>query len=374
VLFQNLAETRATGGMPGAFAVVRASGGRVRLIGTGTASGDLRVFNPPMARLGPAALQLYTDRPAIFPADVNLGPDFPAAARLVREMYRLRTGRVVDGVVATDPVALAYLLGATGPVPVPGGPALTRDNAVRTLLSDVYARFPDPAAQDRYFARATRAIFAALVRGGGLAPALAVAALARAAGERRLLVWSARPAEQRSLAGTVLAGTVPADDPAHPTVGAFLNDGSGAKIGYYLARSALLTTETCRPGQRAQLRLRLTLRSSAPRSGLPRTVTGLALSGDPYTARVQVLVFSPEDGAVVRAWTGGVATPIGSGFEGRRAVGVVMVDVPAGTTRTVDVTLLTAGGPGRVGAGRLLLSPGPTPWRTDTRTAPACTP
>ena len=34
-------------------------------------------------------------------------------------MYRVHSGRRVDGVVATDPVALSYLLQATGPVLLP---------------------------------------------------------------------------------------------------------------------------------------------------------------------------------------------------------------------------------------------------------------
>ncbi|MFC7483852.1 DUF4012 domain-containing protein [Luedemannella flava] len=121
VLFQNLAEARATGGIPGAFAVIRADRGAVRLVRTGTAARDLRVFLPPVARLSETARSLYTERPAIFPADVNVSPDFPTAARLIREMYRLRTGQTVDGVIATDPVALAYLLSATGPLRVSGG-------------------------------------------------------------------------------------------------------------------------------------------------------------------------------------------------------------------------------------------------------------
>jgi hypothetical protein len=357
VVFQNPAEVRATGGMPGAFAVLRVDHGRVRLSSVATAAGDLRSFDAPVAGLDAEARQVYTDLPAIFPADVNVGPDFPTAARLLREMYRVRTGRTVDTVVATDPIAMSYLLGVTGPVAVPGGPALTAANALRILLSDVYARYPSPAAQDRYFANAIRTVFTILASGGA-APVPMVRALARAAAEGRLLVWSARAAEQRALAGTVLTGTMPVDDAAHPAVGVFINDGSGAKLGYYLTRRTEVVAEECAPAARARLRVRLTLGSRAPRRGLPRTVLGLGLAGDPYTMRVQVLVFSPAGGAVVNARIDGVGVPIGSGLIGGRAVAVFLVDVSPGSSRTAEVSLFTAPQANPIAAARLVVTPG----------------
>ncbi|WP_344128503.1 DUF4012 domain-containing protein, partial [Luedemannella flava] len=371
VLFQNLAEARATGGIPGAFAVIRADRGAVRLVRTGTAARDLRVFLPPVARLSETARSLYTERPAIFPADVNVSPDFPTAARLIREMYRLRTGQTVDGVIATDPVALAYLLSATGPLRVSGGPTLTRANAVRVLLSEVYDRFRDEATQNAYFGRATRAIFAALV-GGAFAPVPAITALAQAAGERRILVWSARAAERRLLAGTVLAGRLPSDDRTRPTVGVFLNDGSGAKLGYYLTRAATLGTEECRADGRAVLRLRLRLGSTAPRTGLPPAVLGLGLADHPYAVRTQVLVFSPVGGAVIDARVGGRTRAFGSGFEGGRFVALFMFDVRPGASLTLDVRVLTGQSTDWDGPARIVTTPGVNRWEISTSAARPC--
>jgi hypothetical protein len=118
VLLQNLAESRATGGMPGAFMVIRADHGGLSLVDAGATGTVLGTFGIPVQRLTANQLTLYTDRPAVFPADVNLTPDFATTAVLAREMYRRRTGRTVDGVLATDPVALSYLLAVTGPVSV----------------------------------------------------------------------------------------------------------------------------------------------------------------------------------------------------------------------------------------------------------------
>jgi hypothetical protein len=348
ILFQNPAEIRATGGMPGAFAVVRADRGRVRIVQFGTAAADLRSFDRSVLPLGRAMRRLHGDKPGIYPADINLSPHFPTAARLAREMYRLRSGVTVDGVIATDPVALSYLLRATGPVRVAGGARLTAANAVRVLLSDVYQRIESHMAQDLFYREAARTVFETVFR-GLVAPRVALAAVARAAGERRLLVWSARPREEQLLAGTVLAGALPDRDGDRPTVGVFLNDGSGAKLDYYLTHTARLW-ETCPIDGRRELRLRVVLRSTAPRSGLSESVLGLGLAGDPYTIRTNLMIFSPTGGDVVGARRDGVRTSWAVGAERGRTVGTVTVDLPPGDRRTLDFTLLTD------------VMPGPAPW------------
>jgi hypothetical protein len=373
LLFQNNAEVRATGGMPGAYLVVHADDGQITITDQGTAAGDLQIFEPPVTDLEPELLALYTDRPAIFPADVNLTPDFPTAARLAREMYRKRSGLTVDGVLATDPVALSYLLKVTGTVQVPRGGSLKADNAVRVLLSEAYARYPDPSDQDAYFARAARAIFNALLADPG-SPESMVTELARAAGERRLLVWSAEEAEQEQLTGTVLGGRLPDDDAATPTVGVFLNDGGGAKLSYYLTEAAQLRAGGCSEDGARELHLRLTLGSVAPGDGLPAYVTGMALSGDEHTSRTNVMVFSPTGGGVVSVTENGEEVAFGSGLERGRMVGVFTVDLPPGRQRTLDVTLQTASEAGAAGPvrPRLWTTPAVRPWDVSVTPADDC--
>jgi len=97
-----------------------------------------------------------------------------------------------------------------------------------------------------------------------------------------------------------LEGSLPDREEGGPTtVGVFLNDGSGAKLGYYLTHSAALTGEGCRPDGRRVLRLEINLGSTAPPNGLPADVLGLGLAGDPYTVRTNVMVFSPAGGAIM---------------------------------------------------------------------------
>ncbi|RKN40712.1 DUF4012 domain-containing protein [Micromonospora endolithica] len=362
---QNPAELRATGGMFGAYAVLHTEAGRVRM-GRQGASAELQRFTPPLA-VPPEVRAAWGDLPGIYPADVNLSPHFPTAAALYREMFRRKTGVTVDGVLAVDPVVLSYLLAVTGPVLVPGGAPLASDTVVRTLLSDAYQRL-DTLEQDRFFAAAGARVFDTMFT-KNVNPRGFLSAFDRAVRERRILFWSARPEEQRMFGDSRMAGVLPEKDTV-PTVGVFLNDGSGAKLGYYLRPTATLTVGDCQSDGRRELRLRITLHSAAPKSGLSESVLGLGLAGDPYTVRTLVSVHSPAGGTVLSARLDGVETAVGAGSERNRHTATANVEVGPGATRTLEVAVLTA----KTGSGsaELWLTPTATPWTTQVVTAPSC--
>ncbi|MFB9852879.1 DUF4012 domain-containing protein [Micromonospora andamanensis] len=362
---QNPAELRATGGMFGAYAVIEANKGRVKMGAQGS-SASLGHFVKPL-KIPAEWRALWGELPGIYPADVNLSPHFPTAASLYREMYRRHSGVTVDGVLAVDPVVLSYLLKATGPVRVPGGVSLSAENAVRTLLSDTYQRM-SPREQDGFFAAAAATVFDTLfarnVHPNGL-----LSAFDRSIQERRILFWSARPEEQRTFGDSRMAGTLPETDTV-PMVGVFLNDGSGAKLGYYLRQTADLSVGYCHADGRRELNLRVTLRSTAPASGLSESVLGLGQAGDPYTVRTLVSVYGPAGGAVLDTRLDGAETSVGNGTERRRQVATVNVEIGPGGTRTLEVSLLT--GKTDSGAAELWLTPTATPWTTHVVTAPSC--
>jgi hypothetical protein len=205
VLVQNNAEWRSLGGIAGAAVVLRADDGRLSLIGA-LSSGDLpRGFTNPVVALPDEVTKIYDTKPARYFQNLTQIPDFTVDAPIAREMYRLKTGTDVDGVLAIDPVVLSYLLQTTGPVALPSGDALSADNAIPLLLNEVYLRYAKPADQDAFFAGAAGAVFQALADGRGSASGL-ISALTRAGEEHRLLAWSAHADEQAIIDGTVVAG------------------------------------------------------------------------------------------------------------------------------------------------------------------------
>ena len=343
LLFQNNAELRATGGIAGSWAIVRVDHGAVQIVKQGSA-GDVnsRLSGVPVP---PDVAALYTNRPGTFFQDVDMAPSFPTDAALASEMFEQAYGIAVDGVISTDPVALARLLKATGPVPLPGGGSLTASNAVSLLLSKVYQDIQDPAQEDAFFAQAANAVFAALSSGQGDARAT-VEALADAAGTGRLTVWSRHPDEEKLLADTELEGAMPVtEQPASPTIGVFLNDGTGAKLDYYLHENVALTSAASCPAGRIAFHVLVTLTSTVPANatGLPAYVTGEPRSGASLgTMGTQVVVSAPLGGSIVSATVGGVHKSIGTGSESGRSAGVVFVDLAPGETKTIDIELATA--------------------------------
>lgn len=126
----------------------------------------------------------------------------------------------MDGAIATDPVALSYVLAAVGPVTLPDGEVVDASNVVELTESTAYTRFitneanytEDNAERKEYLQTIAGKVVEKMT-GKIESPQRLLDAVGRAAGERRIAVWSSHPEEQEILAGTTLGYTVP-EDPA----------------------------------------------------------------------------------------------------------------------------------------------------------------
>lgn len=361
LLTQNNSEPRALGGLPGAAIVVRADRGRISLVEHRAAS-SLGAFDRPVLPLGRAERALYGTQLGRYLLNVTGTPDFPRAAELARQMWRLRTGRTVDGVASVDPYALQLLLGATGPARVPegvaGGLTLTGDNAARVLLNQVYLDLPDPAAQDAFFAAAARAVFEKVMSGRGDLRAT-TEALAEATGQGRVLLWSARRQEQRVLAGTALAGELRGDLDGSPVVGVFVHDRSGAKIAYYQRLTTRVTAEACRPDGVRRLHVRVTVGSEVPRHvrRLPDYLTGGGAVVPVGHIRSDILVYAPRGGVITGFGSSDGGPGMTTHFHDGLHVAARTVTVRPGGAVTLDLDLESAAG--LTGPVRVRTTPGP---------------
>jgi hypothetical protein len=373
VVFQNLAEPRATGGIFGSFAVVRADRGKITIVNQGTAR-SLRIFDQPVAELPENERRIYSDLMAHYPADPNFTPDYPTAARLFLEMYRLRTGATVDGLLAIDPVALSYLLEGHDTIDVGEGVAITADNVVEVLLSTAYAAFDeaDQSPRDAFLANATAVVFGEVMSGKGDAGTI-LNGLRRAVTERRLLIYSTDDGEQADIAQTTLSGSLDADFGA-PSIGVYLNDATVAKLGYYLRTEAHVTSGGCRAGGWRELQVRVVMHYDPP-ADLPEYVTGPSAFGKAHRLRTNVLVFSPPGGGLAGATRDGAVIGIGLGEDHSRAVGTVTVEQsPGESTELVFTVLAPALGDdtSAVITPELILTPGVKPWVTSVASYGPC--
>ncbi|WP_239453292.1 MULTISPECIES: DUF4012 domain-containing protein [Microbacterium] len=348
VLFQNNAEWRSLGGIPGAMALIHTDGGAMSLAAQESSS-DYPRYDDAVLPLDEEILEIYGDRPGRWIQNVTQAPDFAVSAALAREMWaREHGGQQVDGVIALDPVALSYLLEATGPVTLPAGDVLTPESAVPLLLNDVYARFPRPADQDDFFAEAAAAVFARL-SGGEVDPTALVAALTRAGDENRLLLWSGHENEQSLLADTTLAGGLPASDDETARFGVYVNDGTGSKMDYYQNLETTLGWSDCVLDTSGQATgdavLTATIGNTAPADAakLPAYITGGGGSGVPAgITRTVGYLYLPEGFELVEA-TMSDGSGFGGGIHDDRRVLSFSVDLIPGQTATATVTARPTG-------------------------------
>ncbi|MDE0545352.1 DUF4012 domain-containing protein [Microbacterium sp. C7(2022)] len=342
VLFQNNAEWRSLGGIPGAMALIHTDDGAMSLAAQESSS-DYPKYENSVLPLGDEITTIYGERPGKWIQNVTQVPDFAVSAALAREMWALEhDGEQVDGVISLDPVALSYLLEATGPVELPTGDVLTSENAVDLLLNEVYVRYERPADQDAFFAAAAAAVFEKL--SSGTDPAKLVASLARAGDEDRLLLWSAIQSEQQLIAETTLAGGLPITDENVSTFGAYVNDGTGSKMDYYLDTDVDAQWDSCSVDASGTAQgtatLTLTVTNSAPSdaAALPNYITGGGSFGvDPGIARTIGYLYLPAGFELMDATMSDDSGFGGAMHDGRRVLSFAS-DLASGEQVTATVT------------------------------------
>ncbi len=336
--FQNEAEARGTGGLMGAFAIVEANHGTVRFtrMESTALSGIAATVN-----FGPDYRHLYDGTgTTTHYGNSNLSPNFPYPAQIWASMWKKYSGEKVDGVIAVDPTALGYLLAVTGPATLPDKTQVNGANAAELTQATSYASFAGTSEAQRrtHLLDVASAASTKILAARGELTALLRAA-GKAAGERRILVWSADPAVQADLAQTSVAGIIPTT--TAPYVGLSIVNGGGNKLDYYLDRSLTWQRTGCGPTRRTTVTITLT--NNAPASGLSPYVTGRedthSYPVKPGDNRLQVSYFATQ-GALMQSVT--VAGRPGRGrigVESGHPVYTIDVELPRGAPRTIVLQL-----------------------------------
>ncbi|PCK22346.1 DUF4012 domain-containing protein [Rhodococcus qingshengii] len=297
VAFQTNAEARGTGGLMGGSAIVRAENGQIS-VEKPESNLELELKYDPID-LGPEFEKMYGGDLASTTnwQNANFSPNFPYAAQIWRSIWAQHSGLTVDGVIATDPVALSYILSAVGPIQMPDGEIIDESNVVEITLNQAYFRFgEDQYARKDYLQDIAKAVIEKINSRSGSMKDL-FKAISRAVSEQRISVWSANPTEQEFIAGTAVAHTVPED--SSPYANVIINNGAGGKMDYYLARSIAYRADSCE-GERRNSTVDVQLTNTAPmRDDYPSYLVGRRTEvtqypGPPGTNRSVVSLFATE--------------------------------------------------------------------------------
>ena len=284
VMLQDNTEIRSHGGAIAALALVRTDKGAISLVRTVSVR-DL----PPLddaATPDDAAVAVFGDTPVSGVRDATSMPDFASTAQLVAQQWQQHYGEEIDSVVAIDFVAAAHLIEATGPVSFAEYTA-DADTLVSVLTADLPAAVPDPALRDAVLADAGASLLSAVL--GSVEPGAVIEAVAAAAEDDRIRVWSARPEEELQLAASALGGALPADGDTGIHVGVLLNDATGSPLGSHAHATISTATGVCHGEPTTQVRVTWTSDVSEEDAGDIRTLVavygpeGATVDGDAST-------------------------------------------------------------------------------------------
>ena len=352
LLVQNPAEIRASGGLPGTWALIHADNGRLRMTST-TFLYQLQQKTNPLP-LTPDEIDLFGTNFGLSPNDITGTPDFPRAAQIAAAIER-RRGVKVNAVFSVDPVALAYVLAGTGPVTLKPGATLTATNAVPYLMNQLYL-VDDPGTQNAMFSLAAHKTFDALVGGQGN-QVNAIRGLVQAVLRHRVLAWSGDPELASVINAESLTGAFPADTGATPQVGVYLNDQVTGKPEFYLRQSSAVTATSCSNGAQ-ELRLQSSFQSTMPAdaASLPIWVVGPGTLAPKGNIDMTLYIAAPWKGAIDSVTVDGQQASVMANRYNDRQITLLPISLTPGQLVTVTATMHT--GPGQTGAGKLTWTPG----------------
>lgn len=252
LVFQNNAESVGLGGSAASQTLIRADGGELEMVHQAN-SDQYKNGTAVDVEVPESATDLYT-RYLVDHINTSASrPDFPTMAEIVTAWWQrdIRDDQI-DGVLSADPLALARMLSATGPIELSTGDVLTEDNAVDLLLREAYERWGTQETKfgaDAFFASVAEQVFSKIASGDFDAQKMIVA-LGESIETGSLLFYSADDEVQQIVEPLKVSGILPATNDEQTTVGVYFRDESGSKIDYYMD-SAVAVAASCADGRRS---------------------------------------------------------------------------------------------------------------------------
>jgi hypothetical protein len=344
----NTAEMRGAGGMVLSYGTLSSSGGTFTL---GDFGGIDELFLD--EGVDPAQLGLPDDylrrwaglEPTRLWRNTTLDPDLAFDAPTIEAMYKLKTGKAVDGVIQVDPAGLAAILKGIGPVQVDTVGEVTADNVVDLTLNRAYTDFPNRDERQEVLGDVAKVVFKQLVSGKlGTLRGLG-AALFDAAQARHIIFIANDDAAARTIDTFHANGKVPAASEQYAML--TVQNFSKNKLDYYVDTSLQLSGSIT-PGQVGHLQATVTVKNDVPADVTATYVTGPNAPGERRGLyRGTVSLYLPPGTTLAGSSGGSWVGPPGVGSEAGRSVVGYQIELAPGETSSVVLDLEVAPPPGR---------------------------
>ena len=343
IAFQNPAEARGTGGLVGAYAIIKIEQGRISVERVGS-NYDLELQDEIPVKLPQEFSNLYGDDPAWWP-NSNMSPHFPYAAQIWLGLWKKQYGENLDGAIALDPFVLQDILSFVGPVTV-GEQVISDSNVITLTLSTTYKDFEnDNMGRKEFLVSIIKAVIqkslAQDVNKLDLAWSMRNSLLSH-----RVLFFSARPQEQKQIELSPISGALTMNKSNEYRL--VLQNTAGNKMDYYIQRSVRLIADSC---SLRQTKIEVAITNTAlPDLYLPDIYYGRqdrANKDNPdNSTSVTAMIYGPIGADVLFS----MEEPSGksAGFlkrERSRAVVVIPTELAAGQTKRYEVIFRGGSGP-----------------------------
>jgi len=347
IAFQNSAEARGTGGILGAFAIVKFERGKLSVERTGSNAILKSLETLPIVM--PADFKrIYGDDPAIW-QNSNISPHFPYGAKIWMALWEKQFGEKLDGVIAVDPSALSYILRSTGPIKLKSGEVITSKNLVSETLQKAYKRYEfDNLARKDFLVRIINATASRLVSGQYSKLRLAQG-LKRGIDENRILVFSSDTRVESLLEDTSIGGALSTSK--NNEFRAVIINTDASKLDYYLSRKTQVKSLSC--SENGEVRVELLVKNILTTGiGLPSYVLTRADKTKPPGLvsgqhRFLAFVYGPPNSSLIsarRSTTFGSAGRLGE----ERDRPVLVVDIDLAPQQSEKVTAVFSRGTGPI--------------------------
>lgn len=340
LVFQNPAEMRPQGGLPGSIALLQIDNGKIALVDKSSAGTD--IFGAYEAGVIP----ISPERDSLFPysnyimANTTTTPSFSEAALKTATFWENSGKGHVDGVIFIDPRALAYVMAATGPEMLSNGVSLDSSNAVSYLLNGIYFYSDENAVQDAIYGELVDHVFEKLTS-GQFSPIALAAALGQGIQEGRVSYWSSHPEEQAVFSSLNVGLEPPTLTSAKAGVSLFLEDNQGSKMDFYLTQSVDIQTAVCsKSAQEVRISYQLTNNLPLELAGnLPNSIwaTSSAYVQDPGGIRANTYLYLPPNVQMLGMKIDGVESAPDLRSDGPNPVIKTNIQIAPQQTRTVEV-------------------------------------
>ncbi len=374
LVFENNAELRSLGGLAGSISLIHADDGEVDIVeqeGTSKYGG----MDRPVIPLTPGEEAVFGPTLGQWFMNASMTPDATRAAKFAAARWQQEIGGEVDGVFFIDPVAVSYLLTATGPVDVPGYGSVTSIDVVAKVENQIYLAETDREEQEDFQNAVAKAVFNAFASGRG-DPVAVINALGTAVTEGRIRMHSFVDAEQASIDDTEIAGELETAD-ENAQVGIYVNDALESKMTYYLQYDVDAIARSC-SGNAQEVAGSIRMTNAVPEGfDLPPSVSGIFPGGrffeelEAGQQRIAVYVMAPFGGTIesLSLDSRSFDPVVTEDFDGRPVAQVVTV-LDAGETQEIEFELRT--GPGQTGPVELDVTPGAFPGSSAALLRSAC--